>query len=30
VRDLENPSRVLIGGEPSAAGQRAVALLAAV
>jgi UDPglucose 6-dehydrogenase len=30
VRDLENPSRVLIGGDETPAGQRAVALLAAV
>lgn len=30
VRDLEAPSRVLIGGEGTAAGQRAVAVLAAV
>ena len=30
VRDLENPSRVLIGGEETAGGQRAVATLAAL
>jgi hypothetical protein len=30
VRDLENPSRVLIGGETTLAGHRAVATLAAV
>jgi len=30
VRDLENPSRVLIGGETTPAGHRAVATLAAV
>jgi len=30
VRDLENPSRVLIGGEQTPAGHRAVAVLAAV
>lgn len=30
MRDLENPSRVLIGGEPTQSGQEAIAMLTAV